>query len=246
MRILISNDDGYKSEGIKVLIKELETIAQITVVAPSRNRSGASSSLSLDKPIKLTKENDSFYYLNGTPTDCVHIALTGLMQTLPDMVVSGINHGPNLGDDTIYSGTVAAAIEGYLLNIPSFALSMGGMNPKNFSTAARVTTDLIKLYNETEHESASLLNINVPDIPYDELKGFEVTRLGKRHAAEKATEKKQSDKESLYWIGEVGQPNDGGPGTDFHALKNNFVSISPIHPDLTDFKNIEITKSWIK
>jgi len=150
MRILISNDDGYKSEGIKVLIKELETIAQITVVAPSRNRSGASSSLSLDKPIKLTKENDSFYYLNGTPTDCVHIALTGLMQTLPDMVVSGINHGPNLGDDTIYSGTVAAAIEGYLLNIPSFAISMGGMNPKNFSTAARVTTDLIKLYNETE------------------------------------------------------------------------------------------------
>ena len=143
MRILISNDDGYKAKGIQVLIKELEKIAQITVVAPSRNRSGASSSLSLDKPIKVTKKENSFYFLSGTPTDCVHIALTGLMQTLPDMVISGINHGPNLGDDTIYSGTVAAAIEGYLLNIPSFAISMGSMNPKNFITAAKVTADLI-------------------------------------------------------------------------------------------------------
>jgi len=246
MHILISNDDGYKSKGIQVLINELKKIAQITVVAPSRNRSGASSSLSLDRSIKVTKKEDSFYFLSGTPTDCVHIALTGLMQTLPDMVISGINHGPNLGDDTIYSGTVAAAIEGYLLDIPSFAISMGSVNPKHFETAAKVTSDLIKLYNKRKVSSASLLNINVPDIPYDELKGLEVTRLGKRHAAEKAMEKKHTQKESLYWIGEVGQPNDGGPGTDFYALKNNFVSISPIHPDLTDFKKIEITKNWIK
>ncbi len=246
MHILISNDDGYKSKGIQVLINELKKIAQITVVAPSRNRSGASSSLSLDRSIKVTKKEDSFYFLSGTPTDCVHIALTGLMQTLPDMVISGINHGPNLGDDTIYSGTVAAAIEGYLLDIPSFAISMGSVNPKHFETAAKVTSDLIKLYNKKKVSSASLLNINVPDIPYDELKGLEVTRLGKRHAAEKAMKKKHTQKESLYWIGEVGQPNDGGPGTDFYALKNNFVSISPIHPDLTDFKNIEMTKNWIK
>ena len=246
MHILISNDDGYKSKGIQVLINELKKIAQITVVAPSKNRSGASSSLSLDRSIKVTKKEDSFYFLSGTPTDCVHIALTGLMQTLPDMVISGINHGPNLGDDTIYSGTVAAAIEGYLLDIPSFAISMGSVNPKHFETAAKVTSDLIKLYNKKKVSSASLLNINVPDIPYDELKGLEVTRLGKRHAAEKAMEKKHTQKESLYWIGEVGQPNDGGPGTDFYALKNNFVSISPIHPDLTDFKKIEITKNWIK
>ena len=246
MHILISNDDGYKSKGIEVLINELKKIAQITVVAPSRNRSGASSSLSLDRSIKVTKKEDSFYFLSGTPTDCVHIALTGLMQTLPDMVISGINHGPNLGDDTIYSGTVAAAIEGYLLDIPSFAISMGSVNPKHFETAAKVTSDLIKLYNKKKVSSASLLNINVPDIPYDELKGLEVTRLGKRHAAEKAMEKKHTQKESLYWIGEVGQPNDGGPGTDFYALKNNLVSISPIHPDLTDFKKIEITKNWIK
>jgi 5'-nucleotidase len=246
MHILISNDDGYKSKGIQVLINELKKIAQITVVAPSRNRSGASSSLSLDRSIKVTKKEDSFYFLSGTPTDCVHIALTGLMQTLPDMVISGINHGPNLGDDTIYSGTVAAAIEGYLLDIPSFAISMGSVNPKNFETAAIVTSDLIKLYNKKKVSSACLLNINVPDIPYDELKGLEVTRLGKRHAAEKAMKKKHTQKESLYWIGEVGQPNDGGPGTDFYALKNNFVSISPIHPDLTDFKKIEITKNWIK
>jgi len=246
MHILISNDDGYKSKGIQVLIKELEKYAQITVVAPSRNRSGASSSLSLDRSIKVTQKDDSFYYLSGTPTDCVHIALTGLMHSLPDMVISGINHGPNLGDDTIYSGTVAAAIEGYLLNIPSFAVSMGSANPKNFETAAKVTSDLIKLYNENNTGTATLLNVNVPDIPYTELKGMEVTRLGKRHAAEKAIEKKHSQKESLYWIGEVGQPNDGGPGTDFYALKNNFVSISPIHPDLTDFKNIEATKDWIR
>lgn len=246
MHILISNDDGYKSKGIQVLINELKKIAQITVVAPSRNRSGASSSLSLDRSIKVTKKEDSFYFLSGTPTDCVHIALTGLMQTLPDMVISGINHGPNLGDDTIYSGTVAAAIEGYLLDIPSFAISMGSVNPKHFETAAIVTSDLIKLYNKRKVSSASLLNINVPDIPYDELKGLEVTRLGKRHAAEKAMKKKHTQKESLYWIGEVGQPNDGGPGTDFYALKNNLVSISPIHPDLTDFKKIEITKNWIK
>lgn len=246
MHILISNDDGYKSKGIQVLINELKKIAQITVVAPSRNRSGASSSLSLDRSIKVTKKEDSFYFLSGTPTDCVHIGLTGLMQTLPDMVISGINHGPNLGDDTIYSGTVAAAIEGYLLDIPSFAISMGSVNPKHFETAAKVTSDLIKLYNKKKVSSASLLNINVPDIPYNELKGLEVTRLGKRHAAEKAMEKKHTQKESLYWIGEVGQPNDGGPGTDFYALKNNFVSISPIHPDLTDFKKIEITKNWIK
>ena len=246
MHILISNDDGYKSKGIQVLINELKKIAEITVVAPSRNRSGASSSLSLDRSIKVTKKEDSFYFLSGTPTDCVHIALTGLMQTLPDMVISGINHGPNLGDDTIYSGTVAAAIEGYLLDIPSFAISMGSVNPKHFETAAIVTSDLIKLYNKRKVSSASLLNINVPDIPYDELKGLEVTRLGKRHAAEKAMKKKHTQKESLYWIGEVGQPNDGGPGTDFYALKNNLVSISPIHPDLTDFKKIEITKNWIK
>ena len=246
MHILISNDDGYKSKGIQVLINELKKIAQITVVAPSRNRSGASSSLSLDRSIKVTKKEDSFYFLSGTPTDCVHIALTGLMQTLPDMVISGINHGPNLGDDTIYSGTVAAAIEGYLLDIPSFAISMGSVNPKHFETAAKVTSDLIKLYNKKKVSSASLLNINVPDITYDELKGLEVTRLGKRHAAEKAMKKKHTQKESLYWIGEVGQPNDGGPGTDFYALKNNLVSISPIHPDLTDFKNIEMTKNWIK
>ena len=246
MHILISNDDGYKSKGIQVLINELKKIAQITIVAPSRNRSGASSSLSLDRSIKVTKKEDSFNFLSGTPTDCVHIALTGLMQTLPDMVISGINHGPNLGDDTIYSGTVAAAIEGYLLDIPSFAISMGSVNPKHFETAAKVTSDLIKLYNKKKVSSASLLNINVPDIPYDELKGLEVTRLGKRHAAEKAMEKKHTQKESLYWIGEVGQPNDGGPGTDFYALKNNFVSISPIHPDLTDFKNIEMTKNWVK
>ena len=195
MKILISNDDGYQAAGIQILINELKKIADLIVVAPDRNRSGSSSSLTLDKAVKVTKVDDNIYYTDGTPTDCVHIALTGLINFTPDLVVSGINHGPNMGDDTIYSGTVAAAMEGYLLNIPSFAVSMGNDNPKNFITAAKVTDDLIKLYNKKKFTS-TLLNINVPDIPYNSLKGIEITRLGKRHAAEpaiKSDEKKNGN-----------------------------------------------------
>ena len=245
MKILISNDDGYQATGIQILINELKKIADLIVVAPDRNRSGSSSSLTLDKAVKVTKVDDHFYYIDGTPTDCVHIALTGLINFTPDLVVSGINHGPNMGDDTIYSGTVAAAMEGYLLNIPSFAVSMGSNNPKNFITAAKVTVDLIKLYNKKKF-SATLLNVNVPDIPYDNLKGIEITRLGKRHAAEPAIKADEKNMDTFFWIGPAGEPNDGGPGTDFNAIKNKIVSITPIHGDLTDHKNMQIMKEWIK
>ena len=245
MKILISNDDGYQAVGIQTLIKELNKIADLIVVAPDRNRSGSSSSLTLDKAVKVTKVDNSFYYIDGTPTDCVHIALSGLMNFTPDLVVSGINHGPNMGDDTIYSGTVAAAMEGYLLNIPSLAISMGSDNPKNFTTGAKVTVDLIKLYNKKKF-GPTLLNVNVPDMPYDNLKGIEITRLGKRHAAEPAVRGEESDNETLYWIGAAGEPNDGGPGTDFNAIQNKMVSITPIHGDLTDHQNMQTMKEWIK
>ena len=245
MKILISNDDGYQAVGIQTLIKELNKIADLIVVAPDRNRSGSSSSLTLDKAVKVTKVDNSFYYIDGTPTDCVHIALSGLMNFTPDLVVSGINHGPNMGDDTIYSGTVAAAMEGYLLNIPSLAISMGSDNPKNFTTGAKVTVDLIKLYNKKKI-GPTLLNVNVPDIPYDNLEGIEITRLGKRHAAEPAVRGEESNTETLYWIGAAGEPNDGGPGTDFNAIQNKMVSITPIHGDLTDHQNMQTMKEWIK
>ena len=245
MKILISNDDGYQAIGIQTLINELKNIAQLIIVAPDRNRRGSSSSLTLDKAVKVTKVNSNSYYIDGTPTDCVHIALTGLINFIPDLVISGINHGPNMGDDTIYSGTVAAAMEAYLLNIPSLAISMGNDNPKNFTTAAKVTVDLIKLYNKKKF-GPTLLNINVPDVAYDNLKGMEITRLGKRHAAEPAIKGEEKDAETLFWIGAAGEPNDGGPGTDFNAIKNKMVSITPIHADLTDHQNIQNIKKWIK
>ena len=245
MKILISNDDGYQAAGMQTLIDELKKIADLIVVAPDRNRSGSSSSLTLSKAVKVTKVDDNVYYTDGTPTDCVHIALSGLIDFIPDLVVSGINHGPNMGDDTIYSGTVAAAMEGYLLDIPSFAVSMCNENPKNFITGAKVTIDLIKLYNKKKF-APTLLNINVPDVPYDDLNGIEITRLGKRHAAEPAIKGDGNSTETFFRIGPAGEANDGGPGTDFNAVKNKIVSITPIHGDLTDHKNIQIMKEWIK
>jgi len=245
MKILISNDDGYKASGLEALIKELRKVADIVVVAPDRNRSGSSSSLTLDKAVKVTKVGNSLYYIDGTPTDCVHIALTGLINFIPDLIVSGINHGPNMGDDTIYSGTVAAALEGYLLNIPSFAISMGNDNPKNFKTAAKVTLDLIKLYNKKKF-SHTLLNINVPDIHYDNLKGMEITRLGKRNTAKPAIKSEIKNNNTFFRIGAAGEPKDEGPGTDFNAVKNNKVSITPIQADLTDYQNVQNLKEWIK
>lgn len=245
MRILISNDDGYFAPGLNILATHLAKIADITVVAPERNRSGASNSLTLDRPLSVRKASNGFYYVNGTPTDCVHIALTGLMDEMPDMVVSGINDGANMGDDTIYSGTVAAAMEGYLLDIPSFAVSMSQHNATHFETAARITVELVQHYAQTALKSPTLLNINVPDVSYEAIQGRSITRLGKRHKAEPVIQLKTPRGETVYWVGAAGQPNDGGVGTDFYAIAHNHVSISPIQVDLTKHSQLPELKDWI-
>jgi 5'-nucleotidase len=245
MKILLSNDDGYFAPGLNILAEHIAKIADITVVAPERNRSGASNSLTLDRPLSVKKASNGFFYVNGTPTDCVHIALTGLMDTMPDMVISGINDGANMGDDTIYSGTVAAAMEGYLLGIPSIAVSMSQHNSTHFETAAKVAVELIQHYQKTGFSSPTLLNVNVPDIPYEALQGRTVTRLGKRHKAEPVVQLKTPRNETVYWVGAAGQPNDGGLGTDFHAIANQQVSISPIQVDLTCHAQLNDIKQWL-
>lgn len=246
MRILISNDDGYHSTGIAVLAEHLAKIAEITVVAPESNCSGASNSLTLNRPLSVKKAHNGFFYVNGTPTDCVHLALTSFMQEMPDLVISGINDGANMGDDTIYSGTVAAAMEGYLLSIPSIAISMSQHNPTYFETAARVAVELVQHYTKNRIEAPMLLNVNVPDMPYDQLKGTVVTRLGKRHKAEAAIELMTPRGEKVYWVGAAGQPNDGGEGTDFYAVSNHQVSITPIRADLTKHEQLLTLKNWLK
>ena len=245
MKILISNDDGYFAPGLTILAEHLSKIADITVVAPERNRSGASNSLTLDRPLSVKKASNGFFYVNGTPTDCVHIALTGLMDEMPDMVISGINDGANMGDDTIYSGTVAAAMEGYLLEIPSFAVSMSQHNATHFESAARVAVELVQHYQKAGFVSPTLLNINVPDVPYEQLKGKVITRLGKRHKAEPVVQLKTPRNETVYWVGAAGQPNDGGDGTDFYAVAHNQVSISPIQVDLTKYSQMQEISDWL-
>jgi 5'-nucleotidase len=245
MKILLSNDDGYFAPGLNILAEHIAKLAEITVVAPERNRSGASNSLTLDRPLSVRTASNGFFYINGTPTDCVHIALTGLMDTMPDMVISGINDGANMGDDTIYSGTVAAAMEGHLLGIPSIAISMSQHNSTHFETAARVAVELVEHYIKNGFKSSTLLNVNVPDIPYDELKGRVVTRLGKRHKAEPVIQLKTPRGETMYWVGPAGQPNDGGEGTDFYAVANNQVSISPIQVDLTKHTQLTEITDWL-
>ncbi|MDD2833117.1 MAG: 5'/3'-nucleotidase SurE [Methylotenera sp.] len=245
MKILLSNDDGYFAPGLAVLAEHIAKIADITVVAPERNRSGASNSLTLDRPLSVRKAGNGFFYVNGTPTDCVHIALTGLMDEMPDMVISGINDGANMGDDTIYSGTVAAAMEGYLLGIPSIAVSMSQHNSTHFETAARVAVELVQHYQQHGFKSSTLLNVNIPDIAYEALQGRSITRLGKRHKAEPVVQLKTPRNETVYWVGAAGQPNDGGEGTDFFAIANNKVSISPIQVDLTSHTQLNDIKEWL-
>lgn len=245
MKILLSNDDGYFAPGLNILAEHIAKLADITVVAPERNRSGASNSLTLDRPLSVKKAANGFFYVNGTPTDCVHIALTGLMDSMPDMVISGINDGANMGDDTIYSGTVAAAMEGYLLGIPSIAISMSRHNSTYFETAARVAAELVQHFQKHGFKSPTLLNVNVPDIPYEALQGRVVTRLGKRHKAESVIKLTTPRNETMYWVGAAGQPNDGGEGTDFYAVANNQVSISPIQVDLTNHAQLSNIKDWL-
>ena len=245
MRILLSNDDGYFSPGIACLAEVLAGVAEITVVAPERDRSGASNSLTLDRPLTVRKSANGFLFVNGTPTDCVHLAVTGLLGELPDVVVSGINLGANMGDDTIYSGTVAAATEGYLLGIPSLAISLTSKAGSHFETAARMTRELVERFRNTPPGMAMLLNVNVPDVPWDDLDGLEVTRLGKRHKAEPVVSSMTPRGETVYWVGAAGNAQDAGPGTDFHAVSANRVSVTPLQMDLTHQQQIPAVRSWI-
>jgi len=246
MRILLSNDDGYFAPGLAALAKALAPLADITVVAPERDRSGASNSLTLDRPLMLRQAPSGFYYVNGTPTDCVHLAVTGMLDHMPDMVISGINHGANMGDDTIYSGTVAAATEGYLLGIPSIAVSLANHDALNFDTAARVVLELAQRIQAQPPTEPMLLNVNVPDCKWDDLKGQRVTRLGKRHKAESVVKTTNPRGQTVYWVGAAGPAQDAGEGTDFHAVANGFVSITPLQMDLTLFSQMDSVNAWLK
>ena len=246
MRILLSNDDGYFAPGLTTLAEALSSIADIVVVAPERDRSGASNSLTLDRPLSLHMSHNGYYYVNGTPTDCVHLAVTGMLDTLPDMVISGINDGANMGDDTIYSGTVAAATEGFLLGIPSLAISLANVSDENFSTAALVTVDIVQRFRKNSFSEPILLNINVPDIPYKDLQGIEVTRLGRRHKAEPVVKSESPRGETVYWVGAAGAVQDAGENTDFHAIQQNRVSLTPLQIDLTQYGQLEKVTQWLK
>jgi 5'-nucleotidase len=245
VKILVSNDDGYFSPGITLLAEALRRLGEVTVVAPERDRSGASNSLTLDRPLVARRAPNGYYSVNGTPTDCVHIAVTGLLDFTPDMVVSGVNLGANMGDDTIYSGTVAAAVEGYLLGIPSLAVSLTSKVGEHFDTAIEVAIKMAERLAQAPFGEPVLLNVNVPDIAPERLRGIEVTRLGKRHKAEPVIKLRTPRGEDAYWIGPAGGAADAGPGTDFHAVENQRVSVTPLRMDLTHSSQLPRTKEWL-
>ena len=246
MRILLSNDDGYFAPGLAALFEALSGLGDIVVVAPEQNRSGASNSLTLDRPLFLKQASSGFHFVNGTPTDCVHLAVTGMLDQLPDIIVSGINNGANMGDDTIYSGTVAAAMEGFLLGIPSIAISLTSFEGNNFDAAGQVARELVERFIRDPIKEPVLLNVNVPDIPYAELKGTEVTRLGRRHKAEPVVKMNSPRNETVYWIGAAGAAADAGPGTDFNAVERGCVSITPLQIDLTHTAQLPAVRNWMK
>lgn len=241
----MSNDDGYFSPGITLLAEALRQAGEVTVVAPERDRSGASNSLTLDRPLTVKRAANGFYFVNGTPTDCVHIAVTGLLDWTPDVVVSGVNLGANMGDDTIYSGTVAAASEGYLLGIPSIALSLISKTGSHFESAIGVALQLVSRLGRTPFGEPVLLNVNVPDLPPSEIRGQEITRLGRRHKAEPVIKLHTPRGDMAYWIGPAGGAADAGPGTDFHAVENARISITPLRLDLTHQAQLPRAKEWL-
>jgi len=246
MRILLSNDDGYYAPPIALLAKLLASLGEVTVVAPERDRSGSSNSLTLDRPLTVRRAQTGFYYVNGTPTDCVHVAVTGLLKQAPDLVVSGINDGANMGDDTLYSGTVAAATEGFLLGIPSIAVSLVVNGKENYDTAGRVTVELVARFAERPFSQPVLLNVNVPDVEYGVLNGVQVTRLGRRHKAEPVVKSTSPRGETVYWVGPAGAAQDAGAGTDFHAVANGRVSVTPLQVDLTRSSQLEALAEWLR
>lgn len=245
MHILISNDDGYEAPGIVCLASHLAKVAQVTVVAPDRNRSGASNSLTLDDPIRATTMPNGFIRVDGTPTDCVHLAITGLLEQEPDIVISGINTGANLGDDVLYSGTVAAAMEGRFLGLPAMAVSLLGHDPTHYDTAARVVCYLLENLADAPMPVDTILNINVPDRPYDQLAGLQTTRLGHRHKAEPVIKARDPRGREIYWVGPPGEEQEAGPGTDFYAVRQGFVSVTPLQVDLTRHAALNDLRDWM-
>ncbi|MDX2419006.1 MAG: 5'/3'-nucleotidase SurE [Xanthomonadales bacterium] len=247
MEFLISNDDGIEAIGIRVLADSMRGLGGLTIVAPDKNCSGASNSLTLDAPIRITEMETGIYRVSGTPTDCVHVALTGLLDEDPDIVVSGINAGANLGDDVIYSGTVAAAMEGRFLGYPALAVSLvlGENADHHYETAGEAARRLVKQLQRDPLPADTILNVNVPDCPWSEIRGFEVTRLGYRHRAEPVVRTVDPRGREMYWIGPAGAEQDAGPGTDFDAIRRKFISVTPIHVDLTRYQALDQVAGWV-
>lgn len=246
MHILVSNDDGYRAPGIAVLAEALSVAHEISIVAPERNCSGASNSLTLERGLRASKVAENSYFVDGTPTDTVHLAVTGLLDKTPDMVVSGINAGANMGDDVLYSGTVAAAMEGRHLGLPAIAVSMDSYTPDHYETAAKAVVQLLANLNEASFAANTILNINVPDIPWSEIKGFKATRLGNRHKSEGVIVQEDPRGDPMYWVGPPGEAQDAGEGTDFHAVSQHYVSITPLQIDLTRYNTLNELENWLK
>lgn len=245
MKILLSNDDGYQSDGLATLALALSDLAELTIVAPDRNQSGASHSLTLETPLRVNRSREGIYFVNGTPTDCVHLAITGLLEQEPDMVIAGINHGANLGDDVLYSGTVAAAVEGRFLGLPAIAVSLAGQKLQHFDTAGQAIRLLLQKLQADPLPADTILNVNVPDVPFAELRGFEATRLGYRHRSEPVIESRDPKGRPVFWVGAAGTGQDAGPGTDFHAIDQQRVSVTPLHIDLTRHAAIPALTRWL-
>lgn len=246
IRVLISNDDGVYAKGILALSEAVKKIAHVDVVAPDRNRSGASNSLTLSAPLRLKKLDNGMISVEGTPTDCVHVAITGVLETMPDMVIAGINSGANLGDDVWYSGTVAAAMEGRFLGLPAIAISLASEQVIHYDTAAKVACELIQHLLKKPLPSATILNVNVPDVPFSKLHGYEITRLGTRHCAAPTIKEMDPRGHEVYWVGPAGAEQDAGVGTDFYAIRQNKVSITPLRIDLTHYEAFDSLSDWIK
>jgi len=246
MRFLLSNDDGYLAPGLAVLARALTPLGHLDVVAPERDRSGASNSLTLDRPLRVRRGDNGFHYVDGTPTDCVHLAITGLLEHRPDMVIAGINRGANLGDDVLYSGTVAAAMEGRFLGVPAIAVSLTSHDGRYFETAAEVVVRLVRRLQRDPLPADTILNVNVPDVPAEGVTGLEATRLGHRHQAEPVVRATDPHGRPVYWVGAPGAEADAGPGTDFHAIRQQRVSITPLHVDLTRYTALDQIASWLR
>ena len=245
MRILLSNDDGYLAPGLEALQRAISTIAETIVVAPDRNRSGASNSLTLTRPLRVSSAPNGFMFVDGTPTDCVHIGLTALMDSEPDMVIAGINHGSNLGDDVLYSGTVAAAMEGRYLGLPAMAISLAGHNPTHYETAAQVAIDLTRQLQNKPLPNDVIINVNVPDRPLGDIKGIQVARLGNRHKSEPVVRARDPSGREIFWVGPAGEEQDGGPGTDFYAIGQGYVAVTPLQVDLTRHEQLNVLRDWL-